>query len=313
MLHNNKERDIVVAALKRAAPYIRMYKRKTFVIKAGGEVFAKRESTRAFIEQIAILQQVGIRVVLVHGSGPQATQLAKELGVPTKIIHGRRVTDEQTLEVTKKVNEEVTQGILAACSDFDLAATAMNGSNGGPVLASKRPPVSVNDDERRNDNGGTAFRGMSLGGRENAASSRGGGFYNAGDYYSDDYPAADFTDVQFIDNVADDGGGMHNYHGIITLEQVTFSGNTANSHGGGLDSWFGIVTMNQVTPLEHQADRAKAVKIVLFEQLANLVGIIFFRFTLDLNALVAVFCQPADGDFNRFCSHPVVHRKKHFV
>jgi acetylglutamate kinase len=82
-MQNAENRDIVVAALKHAAPYIRMYKRKIFVIKAGGELFVSPEATRALAEQIAILHQVGIRVVLVHGGGPQSTALAKSLGVPT--------------------------------------------------------------------------------------------------------------------------------------------------------------------------------------------------------------------------------------
>ena len=55
-MENNENRDIVVAALKHAAPYIRMFKHKTFVVKAGGEIFADAESTRDFLGQISILQ-----------------------------------------------------------------------------------------------------------------------------------------------------------------------------------------------------------------------------------------------------------------
>ena len=96
-------RDIVVAALKHAAPYIRMFKRKIFVLKAGGEVFASAESTRDLIEQIAILHQVGIGVVLVHGGGQQSTELAEALGINSKFIQGRRVTDDRSLEVSAMV------------------------------------------------------------------------------------------------------------------------------------------------------------------------------------------------------------------
>ena len=64
------ERDVVVSALKHAAPYIRLYKKKIFVLKAGGEVFTSDETTRHLLEQVALLHQVGIRVVLVHGGGP---------------------------------------------------------------------------------------------------------------------------------------------------------------------------------------------------------------------------------------------------
>ena len=57
MTLKNHDRDIVVAALKHAAPYIRMYKRKVFVIKAGGELFVNPAQTRALLEQVAILNR----------------------------------------------------------------------------------------------------------------------------------------------------------------------------------------------------------------------------------------------------------------
>ena len=63
------DRDVVVSALKHAAPYIRLYMKKIFVLKAGGEVFTSEEATRHLLEQVALLHQVGIRVVLVHGAG----------------------------------------------------------------------------------------------------------------------------------------------------------------------------------------------------------------------------------------------------
>ena len=90
-------RSVVVSALKHAAPYIRLFKGKVFVLKAGGEVFADPESTKAMMEQLGILHQVGIRMVLVHGGGPQSTRLAGALGVDTKFVDGRRVTDDQSL------------------------------------------------------------------------------------------------------------------------------------------------------------------------------------------------------------------------
>ena len=78
---SKRERAIVVSALKHAAPYIRLFKRKVFVIKAGGEIFADAGQTSAFVEQVGILHQVGIKVVLIHGGGPQSTRLAAALGL----------------------------------------------------------------------------------------------------------------------------------------------------------------------------------------------------------------------------------------
>jgi len=128
MLQNPQNRDIVVAALRHAAPYVRLYRRKIFVVKAGGEVFADAASTRALIEQLAILHQVGIRMVLVHGGGPQNTRLAESLGVGTRMVEGRRVTDERTLEVaTMVLNGQINTQIVAACRELDLPAIGRSG------------------------------------------------------------------------------------------------------------------------------------------------------------------------------------------
>ena len=93
------DRAAVVSALKHAAPYIRLFKGKVFVLKVGGEVFADLASTRALMEQVGILNQVGIRMVLVHGGGPQSTSLARALGLDATFIDGRRVTDGASLDL----------------------------------------------------------------------------------------------------------------------------------------------------------------------------------------------------------------------
>src|SRR5690606_14965247 len=86
--------SVAVRALRSAAPYIRMYKGKVFVIKASGGVFGDSAQTRALIEQVAILHQVGIRVVLVHGGRPQLTQIQEALGVAPRLVRRQRVADE---------------------------------------------------------------------------------------------------------------------------------------------------------------------------------------------------------------------------
>ncbi len=136
------ERTIVVTALRHAVPYVRMYKRKVFVLKAGGDAFASPESTRALMEQIGILHQVGIRVVVVHGGGPQATRLAERLGLESRFVDGRRVTDQETLEVaTMVMNGDINTRILAACRELGVPAVGISGVDGGLIRAKKRPPV----------------------------------------------------------------------------------------------------------------------------------------------------------------------------
>jgi acetylglutamate kinase len=136
------ERAIVVTALRHAVPYLRVYKRKVFVLKAGGDAFISPETTRALMEQIGILHQVGIRVVLVHGGGPQSTALSQRLGLQTTMVEGRRVTDAQTLEVSTMVlNGEINTRIVAVCRALGVPAIGVSGVDGGLIKATRRPPV----------------------------------------------------------------------------------------------------------------------------------------------------------------------------
>src|ERR1700704_6180470 len=104
MIMHRSDQALAIRALRSAAPYIRMYKGKTFVVTAGGGVFADPQATRSLVEQIAILHHFGVRVVLVHGGGPQLPELAEALGVPTRMVDGRSVTDQHAIHVTAMVH-----------------------------------------------------------------------------------------------------------------------------------------------------------------------------------------------------------------
>ncbi len=145
---SKSERAIVVSALKHAAPYIRLFKGKVFVIKAGGEVFADAELTSALVEQVGILHQVGIRTVLIHGGGPQSTKLATDLGLKTQFVEGRRVTDSESRNVAAMIlNGQINTRILAACRDLQIPAVGISGVDAGLIRAHKRPPVEGKDGE----------------------------------------------------------------------------------------------------------------------------------------------------------------------
>ena len=148
MMSSKAEQAIAIRALRNAAPYIRMYKGKVFVIKAGGGVFADLDMTRQLIEQVAILHQVGIRVVLVHGGGPQLTELSEALGVPTRMVQGRRVTDERSIEVSAMVlNGIINTRILAICRALNIEAVGVSGVDAGLIQAHRRAPLKMNDAE----------------------------------------------------------------------------------------------------------------------------------------------------------------------
>jgi acetylglutamate kinase len=144
MIMNRPDPSVAVRALKSAAPYIRMYKNKVFVIKAGGAVFADDISTRSLIEQVAILHQVGIKTVLVHGGGPQLDALQASLGIDTQMVNGRRVTDQQSIDVTSMVlNGLINTRILGICRELDIEAIGLSGVDAGLIRAHRRPPVPV--------------------------------------------------------------------------------------------------------------------------------------------------------------------------
>jgi acetylglutamate kinase len=137
-----KDRAIVVSALKHAAPYIRLFKGKVFVLKASGEIFVDKAQTNALMEQVGILHQVGIRVVLIHGGGPQSTELATALGLDTTFVDGRRVTDGDSLDVaTMVLNGQINTRALAACRDLQIPAVGISGVDAGLIRAHRRPPV----------------------------------------------------------------------------------------------------------------------------------------------------------------------------
>ena len=143
---SNKDRAIVVSALKHAAPYIRLFKGKVFVLKASGEIFADKAQTTALMEQVGILHQVGIRVVLIHGGGPQSTELATALGIESTFIDGRRVTDGASLDVAAMVlNGQINTRVLAACRDLQIPAVGISGIDAGLIRAHRRPPVLRDD------------------------------------------------------------------------------------------------------------------------------------------------------------------------
>src|SRR5271155_3944375 len=144
MIMSRPDPSVAVRALRSAAPYIRMYKNKVFVIKAGGAVFSDELSMHALIEQVAILHQVGIKTVLVHGGGPQLDDLQRRLGIETRMVNGRRITDHRSIDVKAMVlNGLINTRILAICRELDIEAIGLSGVDAGLIRAHKRAPVPV--------------------------------------------------------------------------------------------------------------------------------------------------------------------------
>ena len=131
MIGHKGEQAVTVRALRGATPYIHMYKGKVFVIKTGGGAFRDGATMRAFMEQVAILHHLGIRVVLVHGGGPQLDAVTAKLGVQTRMVQGRRVTDAAAIDVASMVlNGLVNTRLLGLCREFGIAAIGISAGGG---------------------------------------------------------------------------------------------------------------------------------------------------------------------------------------
>src|SRR5260370_20329225 len=111
-----------------------MYKGKTFVVKAGGGVFGAADAARVLIEQIAILHYFGVRDVMVHGGGPQTTEISEALGIAARMVEGRRGTDQKAIDVAAVVLYVlINTRILGMCRDLNIDAVGINGGAAGVV------------------------------------------------------------------------------------------------------------------------------------------------------------------------------------
>jgi acetylglutamate kinase len=137
----SEDRSLAITALRSAIPYLRLYQGKVFVVKAGGDAFGDPQSLAAVVEQVGVLHRVGIKVVLVHGGGGQATELGRSLGVEPRFVAGRRVTCERTREVaTMVLNGTVNTAIVACCRRLRVPALGISGVDAGLIRARRRPP-----------------------------------------------------------------------------------------------------------------------------------------------------------------------------
>jgi acetylglutamate kinase len=136
-----------ITGLKGALRYVRAYRDRVFVVKLGGDVLSDAGILDGVSAQLGLLASLGIRLVVVHGGGPQATALSRRLGVEPTIVAGRRVTDDTALDVAKMVYGGVLNtDLVAALREHRLQAVGLSGVDADLITATRRPPVSVVDD-----------------------------------------------------------------------------------------------------------------------------------------------------------------------
>lgn len=110
------DNKVKAEVLTQALPYIKKYHNKTVVVKYGGNAMINEELKQAVMSDIVLLSLVGVKVVLVHGGGPELTDMLKRIGKESKFVNGLRYTDKETAIVAQmvlggKVNKELVAHI----------------------------------------------------------------------------------------------------------------------------------------------------------------------------------------------------------
>ncbi len=127
--------------LVEALPYIRRFWGATVVVKFGGNAMVDPELASSFAEDIVLLHAVGIRPVVVHGGGPQISELMQRLGKVPEFVEGQRVTDAETLEIVRMVLVgKVGRDIVGSINVHGPLAVGLSGEDAGLIVATPRDP-----------------------------------------------------------------------------------------------------------------------------------------------------------------------------
>ena len=122
--------------LNEALPYIQKFAGKTIVVKYGGNAMVDETLKQSFARNIALMNQVGIHTVVVHGGGPQIKELLAQLGKETATIQGMRVTDSETMDVVEMVlGAKVNKSIVTLLNQVGCRSVGLTGKDGGLIRA----------------------------------------------------------------------------------------------------------------------------------------------------------------------------------
>lgn len=133
-ISNAEKAHILIQAL----PYIQKYNGKTVVIKYGGNAMINEDLKSAVMSDIALLKLVGINVVLVHGGGPEITDMLKKINKESKFVNGLRVTDKETIDIVQMVLAgKVNKSLVQHLQKSGAAAVGLCGLDGNMLVAEK--------------------------------------------------------------------------------------------------------------------------------------------------------------------------------
>ena len=122
--------------LSEAMAYLQRYAGTTVVVKFGGHAMINAEAKQGFAKDIVLLQQSGIRIVIVHGGGPQIGETLKKLAIPTQFHQGLRITDADTMDVAEMVlSGLINKNIVSLIQQAGGQSVGISGKDGRTILA----------------------------------------------------------------------------------------------------------------------------------------------------------------------------------
>ena len=125
--------------LNEALPYIQEFSGKIVVVKYGGNAMISENLRRAVLSDIVLLHQMGIRVVVVHGGGPEINDMLKKIGKEGRFVNGLRYTDPETMEIVQQVLcGKVSKDLVSLIHDYGGRAMGLCGMDGRIIEAVKK-------------------------------------------------------------------------------------------------------------------------------------------------------------------------------
>lgn len=133
-ISNAQRTEVLIEAL----PYIQKYNGKIVVVKYGGNAMINDDLKRAVMGDIVLLSLIGVKVVLVHGGGPEINEVLKKIGKEPQFLDGLRVTDEETAEVVQMVLAgKINKSLVALIGNMGGKAMGISGMDAGMIKAHK--------------------------------------------------------------------------------------------------------------------------------------------------------------------------------
>ena len=137
-ISNTERAKILVEAL----PYIQKYNNKILVVKYGGNAMQSEELKQAVMGDIVLLSLIGVKVVLIHGGGPEITEMIEKVGKKSEFIDGLRVTDQETVDLVQMVlSGKINKGLVNLIQSIGGKAIGLCGADGHMIKAEKLDDV----------------------------------------------------------------------------------------------------------------------------------------------------------------------------